>query len=220
MPSRGAGPEVFPMRRRAGFTLIELLVVMAIIMVLASLIFPAYAPVKAKGRAISCLNNLRQLGMALTMYADDHEGFYPLSDWVPKMKLPAPNFSVKKGSLYPYVRNNMVYICTSDPYGFKNQLSYEMNSRLFGMLDVVGEEGSSTVMLLDAGVNDGSFDVGNADPETKIPVLGPDCTADNMPNPMNAVHLDKACVVFMDNHVNALPYGQITVSMFIPGYED
>ncbi|MCX6375646.1 MAG: type II secretion system protein [Armatimonadetes bacterium] len=208
------------MRRRAGFTLIELLVVMAIISVLAGLIFPAYAPAKARGRMVSCLNNLRQLGFALSMYADDHEGRYPLSDWVPKMKLPDPNFRVKNGSLYPYVRNNSVYMCTSDPYGSRNQLSYEMNSRLFGMLDVCGKEGSSTVLLLDAGVNDGAFDVGNAAPETRIPVLGPDCMADNMPNPMNAVHLDKACVIFMDNHVTALPYGKITVGMFIPGYED
>ena len=70
-------------RTRRGFTLIELLVVIAIIAILAAILFPVFARVREKANQTSCLNNQRQLAIALMMYANDNDETLPLPDkWV------------------------------------------------------------------------------------------------------------------------------------------
>ncbi len=64
-------------RKTRGFTLIELLVVIAIIAILAALLLPALAKAKEKANRVNCLNNLKQWGLAQSMYVDDSAGVYP-----------------------------------------------------------------------------------------------------------------------------------------------
>jgi prepilin-type N-terminal cleavage/methylation domain-containing protein/prepilin-type processing-associated H-X9-DG protein len=65
------------MRRQKGFTLIELLVVIAIIAILAAILFPLFGMAKERAHRSSCSSDLKQIGIALSLYCDDFSGRYP-----------------------------------------------------------------------------------------------------------------------------------------------
>lgn len=87
------------------FTLIELLVVIAIIAVLAALLLPALGRAKARARGTQCLSNLRQVGLASQMYADDFNGRLPQSQH---------NRASWVGSLQPYLAGTNLHRCPDD----------------------------------------------------------------------------------------------------------
>jgi prepilin-type N-terminal cleavage/methylation domain-containing protein/prepilin-type processing-associated H-X9-DG protein len=96
-------------RRAAGFTLIELLIVIAIIAILAALLLPALVGAKEKGRATIALNNLRQLALAMHVYAGDHDDLLPYN-----MDAPGTHKTVAEGKYLNWVNNVMSWELDSE----------------------------------------------------------------------------------------------------------
>jgi prepilin-type N-terminal cleavage/methylation domain-containing protein len=66
-----------------GFTLIELLVVVAIISLLAAILFPVFARARENARRASCLSNMKQIGLGFMMYVQDYDGRFPFAAYHP-----------------------------------------------------------------------------------------------------------------------------------------
>jgi len=94
-------------RCRRGFTLIELLVVIVILSVLAAIVFPVFSLARERARIAACASNLRQLGLAVQMYAEEYEGRFPVGDTFhnPQARLTE--------ALSPYVKNTRLFYCPS-----------------------------------------------------------------------------------------------------------
>ena len=204
-------------RQVRGFTLIELLVVIAIIAILASILFPIYANAKERARQQRCLANLRQLAIAVSLYANDNNGRSPN----PRVCVARPSWEgsegvrgwvyPERGQIFRYVRNYAVYLCPTDIKRTAKQisvgqpkdypLSYSMNYRFVDeyapthptiALDTIRRQ-QQVLLLIHEGrdtINDGDFNWGATD------------------TPSN-VHYDGSTVVYVDTHSGYRSYKQL-----------
>jgi len=158
------------MIKRKGFTLIELLVVIAIIAILMAILMPALHRAREQGRRAKCLGNLRQLGLAWTMYADENDdkivngaaGYGPpyntsfghanekawvlnccASDWATGEQLAedVQKDRIKDGSLWPYYQNTALCRCPTGSRGEMLTYATMFSMNAICYAEVLGEPG-------------------------------------------------------------------------------
>jgi prepilin-type N-terminal cleavage/methylation domain-containing protein/prepilin-type processing-associated H-X9-DG protein len=116
--------------RSTGFTLIELLIVIAIIAILAAILFPVFAQARAKARQTACLSNTKQIGLALMQYAQDYDGTYigyrfnqpngnPFAADA-RVGASAKGAVFPPHLLHPYSKNYDIWRCPSNPSAWVN----------------------------------------------------------------------------------------------------
>lgn len=121
--------ETYRIGRLKGFTLIELLIVIAIIAILAAILFPVFSRVREKARQASCLNNLKQIALTVLQYVQDYDETFPMGIYATTNALNQPCAVTLMSAIEPYVKNKQIYQCPSEP----TALEIDKGFRDFGL---------------------------------------------------------------------------------------
>ena len=165
------------MKKVKFFTLVELLVVIGIIAVLAAMLMPALGKAREKAKQADCLNNEKNLSLAITMYSNDNRSHFPFTTqgtvgcgvyggWIRYENFPCPTeglFDIESGTLFSYVGTVKVYRCPSEKT--HNNNSYSINSKLNAQPVDAPKDAASCPLFLEEGTHgttdDGYFLVDN-----------------------------------------------------------
>lgn len=207
--------------QRRGFTLIEILVVVAIIAILAAILFPVFARARESARKSSCQSNLKQIGLAWMQYTQDYDdkvmpggAFGDSKLWIGNWDA-SNNILPKTSYLEPYMKADQVYACPSFVSGSGANwnspfLGYGYNRYLFGVVGNGGtpycertissfERPTETLAFADSGVLRSS---GVEWTQWAYPIRPPGMT-DNFWASFHGRHNGTGNVLFIDGHVKA-----------------
>jgi prepilin-type N-terminal cleavage/methylation domain-containing protein/prepilin-type processing-associated H-X9-DG protein len=112
---------------RGAFTLIELLVVVAIIAILAAILFPVFAQAREASKKVMCLSNLRQMGAGLALYLSDNDDTYPVTFYM-SSSASGPCILSSFQAVQPYQKSATIVVCPTDA----QPLDYAFGSSLLG----------------------------------------------------------------------------------------
>jgi prepilin-type N-terminal cleavage/methylation domain-containing protein/prepilin-type processing-associated H-X9-DG protein len=119
--------------RRSGFTLIELLVVIAIIAILAAILFPVFAQAREAARKSSCLSNMKQIGIAVSMYRQDNDEVFPMAYYYLNNNSSSNGYAHWSGFMQPYIKNWGIFRCPSDKLGGLAPTNFIGDNQGFGV---------------------------------------------------------------------------------------
>lgn len=181
----------FTSRARHGFTLIELLVVIAIIAILAAMLLPALLRAKELARRTKCASNLKQISLAVTMYANDYGDFLP--------HYQSPFGGTWFNDLEPYLKNTQVLVCPDKKEWNESHALYKTG---YGLNQTVFTTNSSPHVHLKQ-IAQPSETIGGADKDQgNTLMIGISFSGStSWPYNVDTRHTNGACFFFMDGHV-------------------
>jgi type II secretory pathway pseudopilin PulG len=196
-----------------------MLIVIAIIGILAAILFPVFGRVRENGRSTACSSNLKQLGAAFQQYLADNGGRFPgagqyqswgkgghwvagtdgepIADSTDPYKATNKQAQVEKGAIYQYVKSPQVYVCPSNSDAEVKRMTYSMNCALSGLNQSRNTTPTDIILLVDeAKANDGYFWAADTASSTDA---------------ATKVHNGSANYLFSDYHVKAIPFAKFPV---------